>query len=192
MLTGDKHRIKSALASVGLDIDDIYDLVNSNKSYPSAIPVLLDLLNEGVDDARLKEGLVRALAVKEANGKTGTVLIAVYNRLPKEKMGLRWAIGNTLYKTIGENDLEGVLSIVRDKENGTSRQMFVMALGKMKGEKIEDVLIGLLDDDDVMTHAMEALGKLKSKRAKEKIETLSIHSSAFVRKEAQKALKRIS
>jgi HEAT repeat protein len=188
----DENKIKSELGKVGMSINDIYDLVNTNEPYPLAVPVLLDLLKEDFEDIRDKQGVVRALAVKEAIGKASPILIAEYNRVSKEFSSYRWAIGNTIYTTITDDDVESILPIIKDKENGMSRQMFVAALGKVKSEKAEDVLIDLLDDEEVTPHALEALGRMKSKKAIEKIATLTSHSKPLIKKEAQKALKKIS
>lgn len=187
----DMNVIKTELEKVGISINDIYDLVNTNESYPTAVPVLLNLLETGIDDMGTKEGVVRALAVKEAIGKASPILIAEYNRVPKDKMLLRWAIGNTIYTTITKDDVESILPIVQNKTNGISRQMFVAALGKVKIENVENVLINLLDDDDVIAHALEALGRMKSKKAKDKISALTNHPKALIRKEALKALKKV-
>jgi HEAT repeat protein len=188
----DGNKIKSELEKVGVSIDDIYDLVNTNQSYPLAVPVLLDLLKEGIEHIGTREGVIRALAVKDAIGIASPVLIAEYYKVPRDKMMLRWAIGNTIHTTITDDDIESVLSIVQDKENGMSRQMFVAALGKVKSEKVEDVLINLLDDEEVTPHALEALSRMKSKKAKDKIATLINHSKPLIKKEAQKALKKLS
>ena len=107
-------------------------------------------------------------------------------------MPLRWAIGNTIFITIAENDVENILPIVQDENNGESRQMFVAALGKVKSEKAEDVLINLLEDEEVTPHALEALGRMKSKKAKDRMLMLTSHPKALIRKEAQKALRKVS
>lgn len=72
-----------------------------------------------------------------------------------------------------------------------SRQIFVAALGKITSGKAEDVLIELLDDEEVTPHALEALGRMKSSKAREKILTLTNHPKAVIKKEAQKALKKL-
>lgn len=186
----DAVKIQQALEKAGIRVNDVYDLVNTDKPYPEAVPVLIELLKEGIADDALKEGIIRALAVKEARGN-GKTLIEEYHRLPKEKSLLRWTIGNTINTVIVNDDMEDVLAIVKDKENGMSRQMFVIALGKMRSELAEEVLIDLLHDDDVMAHAIDALGKMKSAKAKEKISRLLHHPTPLIRKEAQKALKKI-
>jgi len=176
---------------IGINISSVWELVNTKEKYLNAIPILLKHIQKNYHEKN-KEGIVRALAVKEAIGIASPVLIAEYHRVPKDKMLLRWVIGNTIYTTITDNDIESVLSIVQEKENGISRQMFVAALVKVKSEKAEDVLIKLLDDEEVVSHALEALGRLKSKKAKEKITTLTNHSKPLIKKEAQKALKKLS
>jgi HEAT repeat protein len=175
---------------IGQNINSVWDLVNSKQSYQDAIPILLAYVTKDFHD-RNREGIVRALAVKEAIGKASPVLLDEYNKIPKDKMLLRWSIGNTIYTTVSESDVERILLIVQDKENGMSRQMFVAALGKVKSEKVEDVLIKLLDDDEVAAHALEALVRMKSKKAREKILTLISHPNTLIKKEAQKALKKI-
>ena len=159
-----------------------------------SVVFLLGLIaSQAIDDVKEKEGIVRSLAVKEAIGKAGTILINEYNRIPKDQVNYGWVIGSTMYTVIVKEDVLSVLEIVSNKENGMSRQMFVMALGKVKSEKerSEDVLICLLDDDEVASHALDALGKLRSKKAADKIRTLVNHERSSIRKEAVKALKRI-
>jgi len=187
----ENEKLISKLNSVGVVIEDIYDLVNTNEPYPSAIPVLVESLKDGITHVGIKTGVIRALAVPEAKGKIGTVLIKEFYNTPSDNMSLRWAIGNTMEVVISEEDIDEVIKIVGDKSNGMSRQMFALALGKIPSEKSEDVLIQVLDDDEIAPHALEALGKLKSKKARDKISELTKHSKSLVKKEAKKALKKI-
>jgi len=189
-MKNNENVILEELLKVGISINSIYDLVNTNKPYPEAIPVLLNFVNKEFDD-KTKEAIIRALSVKDAIGKTGSVLTGEYNKIHKDKSLLRWAIGNTMYTTIARSDVQDILSIVNDKSNGISRQMFVSALGKFQSAEAESVLVDLLLDDEVILHAIEALGKMKSIKAKEKILMLTNHPKAVIRKEATKALKKI-
>lgn len=179
------------LADLDIKINSIWDLVNSKSKYPKAIPILMKYLPL-VKYVRNKEGIVRALTVSEAKGLVVPLLVKEYLQLPIDKENLRWAIGNTIYTTITEDDVESILPIVLDKTNGTSRQMFVAALGKVKSGKAEDVLVNLLDDEEVTPHALEALGRMKSRKAREKITMLTNHPKALIREEALKTLKKLS
>ena len=186
----DANRVQEKLGKIGIQINDIFDLVNTKEPYPKAIPVLLNLLSEVSYDG-IKEGIIRALAVKESKGVAGKALIEEYKKTPKDKSLLLWAIGNTMEVVISDDDIDDILEIVTDKENGISRQMFTVALGKVKSDRAEQALINLLDDDEISPHALDALGRLKSQKAKSKINELINHQKPLIRKEAQKALKKI-
>ncbi len=185
------EKIQVSLSKVGIEIKDIYELVNSKKTYPDAIPVLVSTLTSGIEEDNLKEGVIRALAVKEAKGKIGSILIDEFHMTSKDKPLLRWAIGNTMEVVIGKEDLEKVIEIVLDKSNGMSRQMFVVSLGNIKSEKSENVLINLLDDDEVAAHALNGLRRIRSVKALEKVKQLLNHPKPLIRKEAEKTLKKI-
>ena len=192
VLLKDEELISSRLREVGISIDSIYDLVNSEASYAIAIPILIDLIeNERLKHSQIIEGVVRALAVKEAIGIANKSLIRLYLSSSEKSDFYRWAIGNTMEVIITDEDLEEVLPIVSNSENGISRQMFISALGKIKSEKAEEILINLLDDEQVRLHTIEALGKMKSKKAKSKIELYSKNSKGVIKKAALKALKKI-
>lgn len=180
------------LKAVGIEVKCVWDLVNTKESYWAAIPVLLEHLSKPYHH-RIKEGIIRALGVKDAKGKATPLLIAEYHKIPIKKMDMRWAVGNTVYTTITKADVESILPIVRDKENGFSREPFIVALGKIKSSVAEDVLIELLTDKEVAAYAVNALGKMKSKKALEKIGQLleSPQSSQMIKNEAIKAIRKI-
>jgi hypothetical protein len=54
------------LVGVGVDVSSVWDLVNSSKPYPLALPVLIEHLERGGYPDRAMESLGRALAVKPA------------------------------------------------------------------------------------------------------------------------------
>ncbi|MEJ5092352.1 HEAT repeat domain-containing protein [Sphingobacterium faecium] len=189
-LREDAAELVKELNSIGIKVNSVWDLVNTSERYADAIPILINHLKKDYHEKNI-EGIIRALAVKEAVGKVTPYLITMYHQLTKDNDLLRWVIGNTIYMTITQDDVKSILPIVQDKTNGTSRQMFVAALGKIKSEEVEDVLINLLNDDEVVAQALGALGRIKSKKAKDKIAILTDHPRPLVRKEAQKALKKL-
>jgi len=178
------------LKSVGLTIFSIWDLVNTKEPYPEAIDILIKHVSKQYHDKN-REGIFRALAVKEARGKANTPLLVEYNKIPIEKNNLRWVIGNTIYVIITPKDIQNILQIVEDKANGLSRSRFVSALGKMQSEKAEYALIKLLDDNEMILNALQALVRMKSKKSKEKILLLLDNPDILVKKEAQRALKKL-
>lgn len=166
----------------------VWDLVNTKLKYPKAVPILIKHLAIPYPE-RIKEGIIRALSVKEAKGKAGHALIEEYYKIPRENSSLRWVIGNAMISVINRDIIQDVIAIVRNKENGSSRSRFVFALGKMREEQ---TIIDLLDDDEMARYAIEVLGILKSAKAKEKIQQLLYHPNPDIKKEAEKALKKIN
>ncbi len=75
-----------------------------------------------------------------------------------------------------------------------SRQMFVLALGKTKKHKSESekLLLELTFDNQVPLHAIIALGKLKSTKSIERLTELTTDKNKTIKKEAIKALKKIT
>jgi HEAT repeat protein len=66
--------------------------------------------------------------------------------------------------------------------------MLALALGNCHDPRAVDVLIALLADEQVVGHAVMALGKLKSKAARSRIQELLKHPTDWIRAEATKAL----
>jgi HEAT repeat protein len=187
-MTSESEKIKHELEKIGIRVSNIYDLVNTRQAYPEAIPVLIGLLQQGIADKRLHEGVVRALAVKEAKGLAGPALIADYLKIPKEELSLRWATGSSMEVVATGSDVDDILRIVQEQENGRSRQMFVLTLGKFRSESVEETLFELLKDDDVALHAIKALRKQRSKRAIPAIENLFSHKNKIVRELAKETV----
>lgn len=149
------------LAEVGINIKNIYDLVNTKIKYPKAIPILIKHLQVDYSD-KVKEGIVRALTVPEAKGLVVPLLVKEYLQLPNDKENLRWVIGNAVNVTITKDEVANIFPIVLNKENGLSRQMFVAALGKIKTDNVKSVLLQLSNDDDkvIRDEAKKALKKV--------------------------------
>ena len=87
---------------------------------------------------------------------------------------------------------EDIIRYAEDKKFGRSREMLALALIGMKSPKVDDVLIKLLDDDDVVGHALIAIGKRRVEQARDRVELLKSHPKAWIRKEAKKALSKMT
>lgn len=192
VLEEDKY-VVDALRRVGIQVSSIYELVNSKSPYPRAIPVLLSVL-PNVKNRRIKEGIIRALTVKEARG-TGAAktLIAEFRQYGNDASysNLKWAIGNALSVVADDEVFEDIVDLVRDQKHGQAREMLALALANMKNTRAIDVLIELLNDEETAGHAIAALGKLKATKARPSLERFLNHPKAWFRKEARRALDKI-
>lgn len=182
------------LNQFGFVISSVYDLLKTKKKYIDKIPVLIELLNYDFEEIKIKEGIVRALAIKEASGIANNALFKEYYRsiIDKDKKLYCWTIGNTICFIVKKNDFDNLVNIVKNPQYGISRQMFVMALGRIKSEQTEQVLIDLLDDSDVILHTINSLGRLKSHLAKDKLLSLALNKNKVISNEAIKALNNIN
>lgn len=165
-------------------------------SYKPAIPVLVEWLQRAEDEvpsaqrAKFREGLVRALTVRQARGTAGLPLLREFRRADATP-DYRWAVGNALEVTSVDEDFGQLAELAADRSFGADRQMAVLALGRMSDPRAVGILIGLLDDETVVGHALMALGRLRAGEAREAIEQRLEHPKPWVRKEAAKALAKL-
>ena len=184
-------KVTKALREAGLEVESVYDLVNTRESYSDVIPILLNFLERGLEDDVIYEGVVRALTVIEAKKTAGKAMISAFKRTAKEKEFLRWAMGNAIGFYADESMLDDIEDIVRDESNGTARQQVVSGLRNITNARAKEILISVLDDDEVAAHALEALRNKNPVEAKERIELLVKHQKPLIRKEAKKLLKKL-
>lgn len=191
-LTENEKPLLVALKSVGIEAKSIWDLVNTRVKYPEAIETLTQHIQFDYE-LRIKEGIVRALSVIEARGISNEVLFEEYYKSIKnpENELYCWAIGNAIATIMLKTDLNNIVKIVTNKEYGISRQMFVIALARAKTPESEKILIDLLDDNDVVLHAILGVKRHKSINAINKLADLLTSSRTEVRKDAKKALESI-
>jgi HEAT repeat protein len=189
------ERLNQIVKEHGSGFNTIDELIHTSKSYSDLIPVLIDLLKSEVfSDLDTRGAIVRALTVKEARKTEATdVMIKEYNEL-KDKDGVEygWELGNAIGFTMGSQHADAVIKIVKNKNNGASRQMLVHFMSRLKNnEKVVDVLIDLVNDKDVTGHALRALGNLRAEKARAKIESRTNDPWPFFRKEAKNALAKL-
>ncbi len=168
-----------------LDVQSVFDLVNTREPYPEAIPTLLCMLSQ-VSEPHIKEGIVRALTVKEARGVAARPLIEEFKKIEvpgKEQEAreqgpmvirlwhLKWTIGNALGYVADKSVAEEIMELLRDKRHGGTRSELVHAIARLKPPGTVELLMELLDDENDLTalNAAQALGRMGVKAAREKI-----------------------
>jgi HEAT repeats len=187
------------LRAVGVIVADVWDLVNTNRRYDAAIPVLMDWL-EHADTrvplehrTKLCEGLVRALTVPAARPHAAPLLVKQFREARDPTgSGLRWATGNALAEVADDSMFDELAELARDRRYGRARQMIVWGFRRSRDPRAVPLLVELLDDDEVAAHAASALGPLKAASARPALERLVNHPKPLVRRNAKKALAKIS
>jgi len=183
----DKQKLISEIIGKGVQISSINDLMKINHKYTDLVPILLKHLKEITDEVD-KEFIVRCLGVKGFFEATKPLMEEFYN---SSKITYKWAIGNTLAIIEDANFIDEYIRIVKDKKHGISRQMIVESLGKFKNPKVVQILIELLQDQDVAGHAISALSNFKKLEIIPHLEPFLNHKTAWIKREAIKAIKKI-
>lgn len=185
----DELLVVGALRSQGVTVETVWDLVNTSAPYPHAIDLLIQLLPV-VHDVTVKEGIVRALTVREAKGKASQALISEFKSagFGPEVHGLKWAIGNALHTVALPHDAHEILELTKDDRNASTRQFLCRTLGKLKYRASIPTLIRLLQVTELCVPAMEGLRSLLAVEARASIEPLLSHPMKHVRVSATKAL----
>lgn len=184
----EQAKIVSDLEEIGVQITDIYQELPTNKAnWKKATPILIEWLPQ-VKNSGLREAVIRLLSVPWLRGNPvgGTLMKMALN--PTLSSDLRWVIGNTMEVIADDKSFSDIKKLVTDRSFGISRQMFVMALGRMKTPEAIPLLVDLLDDDDVNGHAIVALRKLKAIETVEDIRKLVNYPRTWVRNEAKKTV----
>jgi len=175
------------LASNGFEVPSL-DVLAKSKAYKEAVPILVKWLPV-VTDPRIKEAIVRTLSVPWAGPEAAKSLVIEFRNAPAStNTGLKWAIGNALEVVATEDIFEELIELAQDKRHGKAREMVAMAIGKIKNPRSDDVLIGLLDDEEVAGHALIGLRKLNAKEALPFIRRFVNHPKTWIRQEAIKAI----
>jgi hypothetical protein len=192
----------AALEAAGIDAVDFGRFASfTTFDFERAVPVLIGWLPR-VADPSVKEAMVRSLAgQRRARGEGARRLIEEFGRPDYvEEQSLRWAIGNTLATLAGPADADAIIAILRDRTNGTARQMFCDALVRTRDPRRTEMLIQLIGDDDVAGHAISALRRISRRgfpqpeRVRRLLEATLRRRSAteFAQRQARAALKALS
>jgi HEAT repeat protein len=177
------------LAARGIWVTALEELVSRDADeYKEALPILIRWLGDTSSEA-LKEDIVRTLSTPRAQPLAGAVLIQEFRKARRD--GLRWAIANALSVVADDRHFESIVGMIGDREYGKAREMLVIALARVRDPRADEVLMNLLTDEELVGHAVIALGERRSAEAKDRLERLTTHRKKWIRTEAKKALQMI-
>jgi HEAT repeat protein len=199
MLSAEEQGLVTDLRAVDVVVGDVWDLVNTRGRYPAAVGVLmswlerLDATPASAERERFREGLIRALTVRDARPAAAPLMIYQFRTTTTEP--IRWAAGNAIGETADAQVFAEVVDLVRRRSFGVARQMPVYALPRIGGKPhrdiVIDVLVELLADDDVALHAISAVRRLRAPQARQALRRLLDHQSPAIRRRTRDALDRL-
>ena len=120
------------LRAAGLDVQSVWDLVNTSTPYPDALPVLLKHLTVGGYPDRVMESMGRAMAVGPAAyawDSLRTLYLASKGKGEEEGLSLALSASAT------PDRLDDLIALLDDTDRGTSRIHFLRAIKRIGGER---------------------------------------------------------
>jgi hypothetical protein len=106
--------------------------VNTSESYAAAVPVLCKFLRV-VRHPRLREGIVRALTVKEARGVAGREILDQLKRdIDPPSSEARWVIANALTVVADAGMADEIRSLAADPHFEDLRERLMASLKRLR------------------------------------------------------------
>jgi HEAT repeat protein len=178
------------LGELGYHVATLDDLKHEGKPWKRALPVLSRWLPR-IDHPDVKESIVRCLSVPWIGNQATAQFIEEFKKAAPSS-SLAWAIGNALSIVDVTGFEKQIAELCRNRKYGTARQMLVLGLGRFRDLETEETALNLLNDEEVKLHAIGALGAMRSKRALPELEKLLTDKKTVIRKEARKAITKIT
>jgi hypothetical protein len=147
------------LAAAGFSVESVWDLVNSPGTYKAALPVLLSHLTRAYSP-RMREGIARALAVKDARAIAWDSLLAMLrsHQVPRPSAD---GIFVALSAMAQPKDVETLIELIRDPSLGGARIFLVRNLMRSKAPEARTTLLSLQTDPELCA---EITARLKNSR----------------------------
>ena len=171
----------------GKNIETYQDLEKLKSKDKILIPILQKYL-KSTERVNEKMFFVRCLGVKGFTDATETL---IEEFLTSDNRSLKWAIGNTLSIILDKSHEDDYIEIIKDKRHGITRQMFAVALGKLKCEKALPHFTSLLNDEEINGHVIMALGYFKNYALTESVKPFLEHDEKWKRREAEKTIRKL-
>jgi len=154
------------LRKVGEEVETVWDLVNTSRPYPRAIPVLIKHLQIDYPD-RVREGIARALAVRDAKVAWDVLLELFKKDDDRAALGSKAAIGLALSAAANDEVLDDIIGLIRDRAHGANRIALLEPLCRSAQPRASEVLEELRNDPDLSFEVKRAL-RLKHRRTRSK------------------------
>lgn len=123
----EEQLIVAELADAGIQVASIWDLVNEKSSYAPAIPVLMRHL-QLPHHLEIREGIARSLAVREAQGEAGRIILNELKKPIGNSLELRWALANALTEAADQSMVGEIKELVENIHYKDVREVLKLAL----------------------------------------------------------------
>ena len=151
------------LSAVGVEVADVWALVDTSEPHPAALPVLVDHLHRDYEEPVL-EGIARALAVPDAAPFWGQVM-KLFRASGPDQVRLPPGLGVALGGMATRSLLPEVREALRDRRLGPGRIFFLRTLGRLRAPGRWDLIGELVDDPEIGKEARHRLHQREGREA---------------------------
>lgn len=155
--------LRADLAAVGVNVESVWDLVNTSTPYPKALPILLDHLQRDYPPG-IADGIARALAVPPARF-AWNVIVDLYRKAPENRA--KGGLAAALAAMVDDALWPELLELIRDRSNGESRILLLTAVEYWDDDRADPVLAEFEDDPDLHI-VVEQLRRDRARRKKQR------------------------
>lgn len=139
--------VVEALREAGVEVDSVWDLVNTAKPYPKAIPVLLEELGKPYS-SRVREGIARALSVRDAKA-AWPILVEKYRKepnLPGNLSGAKDGLAVALSATVTNDTIDELIALAKDVSHGSTRLLLLHGIRRSRTPQAKRAIEELASD----------------------------------------------
>lgn len=194
----DAELVKAALAAAGIDTSDFGRFVNrpvpgviepAHFDAARAMPILLEWLPR-TGNEKLRETMVRHLAIKTKDGSAAEALVKAFRR--PGSVNYKWVVADALAFACDKRHFDVITGLAADTRHTTARQPLVAMLWRIKTPAADKIVIDGIADPGITLAAMSALRRrFGNAAARQHLLPLLQHPDQRVRGAASQQLRRI-
>lgn len=152
-----------ALRKAGANVSSVWDLVNTKERYPHLVPILFEHLDRPYPP-RIREGIARALAVREARPFWDELVKRYLAEEDNSTNGMKWPLHLAIANASDVTVLDQLIRLAIDRRHGRNRALFVDALARIDDPRAAATLEELADDPD-LADDFKRLAKRRRRRS---------------------------
>ena len=187
-MTDSFSQFRAALAQAGFSVPSVAALRDQYNSLPSGLAALLLEWIPRLEDRRLQESVAWALLAARSGTLDGAALAELFDAATNDE--LKRAIASVIHQTRPRNIDEWLITAVRDRRSGASRNLLAAAVAKMlPPERAVPVLVEVFHNAPLA--AVHPLGKVGDSNVRDVLAAALPTATGPLRRELRQAIARI-
>jgi hypothetical protein len=136
------------LARLGFDVTSVWLLKSKYREYKNAIPILLDHLRKPYPDI-IRAGIAQVLAIRATRKIGWKILVEEYCKIGLDHAHVKDSIAAALSQSCDDSVIQELISLAKDKSNGSSRIMLLAGIKRSKRSEAKQAIDELADDPEL-------------------------------------------